>query len=715
MPIKRLHSTMNRNNGKNGKESEHDCDEKAMTQPQQQQLMMVPTTNRRDIRFHRSENDTLNSEHVLDYLKRATSGSFQSMSSADSTVLLTELSCEDVISDKTIEEMANLFQKNHQHVNLTVLRLQRNHLTAAAASPLANILQFTEKLMVLDIRSNKLGPDGVQTLVKPLIERGEGCSLISLNLADNSLGPKAATSIAQLLRLNKTIKDLDLGNNQFRSKGMKAIAKGLEENNTIRTLILPHNQGSTGIPHILKSIQENWDSHIESLDISANKVGGTGAGIKALRELLLRNKTLHDLDLSANSLKTIGALEFAPALKLPNILLDLNLGQNEIGNEGVIAIANSLIEDGMEHGHCYLARLSLDYSLMTDEGAIYLARSLERNTKLMHLNLSHNHIGSQGATQFARTFAINFTLREVLFHDNNMDDEAATAMAQALGRKNCKIDMFTWYNNSRLSPKGEFALSHVFDYRESLRTWLADMEEDLKEDRAMSINWWTLPRVKTITDLEVAFLAQCLGKHNPERLQSIYLAGQHVTDRSIVELCENYLSENPSLQRFYVKDITIGSYGMEAIGQALCMNRTLRVLSVTNCGLTARTGAGVLVVPLKNNSTLQRLNLQGNDIGDDGFLFLWEVIRKPHPSIISLNVSNNNLSDKSMAILHGSIAKIQELYLDGNPISDRGALDLAKAIMDRDNLKILSVGSNTVMTHRGKNTLRSFAPNRFSA
>jgi Ran GTPase-activating protein (RanGAP) involved in mRNA processing and transport len=398
------------------------------------------------------------------------------------------------------------------------------------------------------------------------------------------------------------------------------------------------------------------------------------------------------------------------------MLLDLNLSVNEIGNEGVIAIANSLREDDMEHGHCYLKRLSLEWSQITDEGASHLAKCLEKNSKLTYLNIAHNKIGSQGAVQLANTFKINFTLKEVFFHDNNMDDEGAKAFSLALEQKNCHIETFTWDKNTLLTSKGEFKLSHVFQYRESLKTWLSDLEDNLRQDQCPSVNWWSLPNNvrATITDLEVSFLVHTLGKYNPERLQSIWLAGQHISDESIVQLCRIYLAENPSLQRFYLKNVNLESAGINAISQALCTNSNLRVLSISNCGLTALAGAGVLAIALKHNSTIQRINLQGNDIGDEGFRMLWDAIRRPHPSIISLNVSNNQLTDASVSSMY-STEDLQELYLNGNQITDKGALDLAKAIMDRTMLKILSIGNNTLMTHRGKTTLRLFAPNRFSA
>ena len=78
-------------------------------------------------------------------------------------------------------------------------------------------------------------------------------------------------------------------------------------------------------------------------------------------------------------------------------------------------------------------------------------------------------------------------------------------------------------------------------------------------------------------------------------------------------------------------------------------------------------------------------------------------------------MGNNELTDVAMAFMadSGTVA-LKDLYLDGNQLSDRGALDLAKAIMDSTTLKLLTVAKNPLMTQKGKNSLRWFAPDRFS-
>ena len=629
----------------------------------------------------------MGSFHVLEYLQNATSKS-QSYHS-----LLTELSCEETLDDDSIKALGDILMKNHQHVHLTTLRLPNNHLTSAAAVPLASILSSTETLRRLEIPHNNLGSEGVTILIQPLIEqKGEECSLVSLNLRDNNLKRKAAAPLADLLLKNKTLQEVDLGHNPIKTQGLK---------------------------DIVNSLDANKESKLSRLILRATTLGGKGAGMKAILKLLFKNETLHSLDLSSNSLKAVGAVEFSAALVYPNQLHELNLGRNEIGPEGVRAISNALTEDGALQGYCHLKRLTLDWNQLGDEGASILANALENNSTLVYLDLSGNFIGNRGAMDLAKAFTINFCLREILLNDNNIDDEGAFELAQALGRRNSKVETLSWQNNPRMSERGEFLLDHVFQYRESLNTWLGDLEKNIKSDNLMSIDWWTLSDDQVVTDWEVIFLTHSLARHNPKLLQSIFLAGEHITDEGVPSLCENYIGENPPLQRLYMKRIPLSNKGIASLKSALCTNSTLRILSITQCEMAGSIGATNLAVALKHNSTLERINLQGNGIDDNGFQSLWEAILPknnfPHPSLIALNMGNNKLTDVAMAIMadSGTVA-LRDLYLDGNQISDRGALDLAKAIMDSTTLKLLTVASNPLMTHKGKNSLRWFAPDRFS-
>jgi NLR family CARD domain-containing protein 3 len=649
----------------------------------------IPHTTASKARFHLSDDDSLHSDHVLEYLEAAVStsreddnGTARKISRA--MVPLTELSCDGTVTDSSVDAIWKLFQRNHHHLSLRILRLPRNQLTSAAAGSLANILKLTETLVHLDIRHNKVGQLGLAELIKPLTAQGgDKCSLIGLNLVDNNLTRSAAPLIAELLRKNKTLQELQLGHNPLRKEGMKAIAQGLGD---------------------------NPDSKLSRIDLKAT-LGGKGAGIRVLiTELLMRNEGIQILDLSSNNLKAAGAREFSTVFRQRNDIMDLNLGRNEIGVQGVSAVANVLNENGALQGYCHLQRLTLDWNQIGDEGATILATAVRNNSTLTFLDISNNNIGSPGATELANGFASNISLKTVLLNGNCIDDSGALALARALRRKNCCIDELTWHDNPLIPHEGEFFLNHAFRFRQSMKTWLGQLQLDMEEGRfGMSVDWWTLPM---ITDWEVEVLVQSLIRHNPRMLQTIWLAGEKVTDESLGLLCSRYIAENPSLQRLYLRQVTILD-GMVAIKQALCTNSTLRILNVINCKVAAVDGAANLAFALKHNHTLERLKLDGMSFGDEGFRALWEVInpseKNPHPSLVAINFNKCSLTDFSMAAIaeSGSVGQLQEIYLEQNQITDRGVLDLAKAIVDNDTLRKLSLAHNMV-SYKGQNTLRMF-------
>lgn len=644
-----------------------------------------------EARFHKNEDSSLESSHVLEYLHRATCrGEGEALAQYADTPhhVLQELSCEETLCDSSIKSIQEIIQKNHDNIFIKALRFPRNQLSSAAAEPLAKILRITKTLIHLDIRHNSVGSEGLAKLIQPLTDQGgDRCSLVTLNLVNNNLKRKAASYLADLLKKNKTLQEVHIGRNPLHPKGMKEIINGL---------------------------QANSESRVKHLDLKATGLGGK-AGLKALIELLKKNETIESLDLSSNGLGPHGAKELSSVFMFKNVLLDLNLGGNDIGADGVSAMANALNEERKVQGHCNLQRLSLNWNQLGDEGAIFLAMGLEKNSTIHHLDLSHNKIGSLGALHLASTFGINYGLKEVLLNDNSIDDQGAFALASVLGTPNCSVDKITWEHNPDISEQGDFFLNHVFKFRGSLKTWLGSLQEEIKADRSMDVNWWRTDQ--TITDWEVATLAQSLVDHNPQMLRSIWLTGERITSQSLEILFLSYLAENPGLVRLYLKNVAI-SGAVTSLQKSLCTNSTLSNLNLIDCGLSAADAAD-LAVALKLNETLERFNLKSNNIGDEGFRVLWQVInpkgKATHKSMQAFNAGNNNLTDLAMeAIRDSGTVMLRELHLDCNSISDKGALDLARAIIDSPTLKVLSVAANEEMTLKGKQALRIFGPDRFS-
>ena len=81
-----------------------------------------------------------------------------------------------------------------------------------------------------------------------------------------------------------------------------------------------------------------------------------------------------------------GAASLAAQLKGNSALKLVYLGFNEIGDEGAIAIANLLRDDGASA----LATLNLPFNKITEKGVVALADALEHNTVTTQVELNGN-------------------------------------------------------------------------------------------------------------------------------------------------------------------------------------------------------------------------------------------------------------------------------------------------------------------------------------
>jgi uncharacterized protein (TIGR02996 family) len=118
-------------------------------------------------------------------------------------------------------------------------------------------------------------------------------------------------------------------------------------------------------------------TRLEKLDLDGNAVGDAGMAALAASPHLGR---LRSISATANQIGPAGARALAQA-RLPG-LLGITFTRNRIGDEGMIALANSALLDSLES-------LWVDGNGLTDASALALASS-PHAAKLDSLNLSYN-------------------------------------------------------------------------------------------------------------------------------------------------------------------------------------------------------------------------------------------------------------------------------------------------------------------------------------
>ena len=152
------------------------------------------------------------------------------------------------------------------------------------------------------------------------------CTLQTLNLSHNKFGDSAAIALAEGLKGNSSVTELDLSYNSIRSKGGIALFEALgTTTNVVATLDLAYN-----------AIGEAGDTS------GCGKVG------HAISECLAANDTLIHLSLSHAGLGPGECTEIGAGLKSNNSLMGLHLEGNsgDVDAHGYVVGVNSGSDSG---------------------------------------------------------------------------------------------------------------------------------------------------------------------------------------------------------------------------------------------------------------------------------------------------------------------------------------------------------------------------------
>jgi hypothetical protein len=124
-----------------------------------------------------------------------------------------------------------------------------------------------------------------------------------------------------------------------------------------------------------------------------------------MAEALTTNSTLTTLNLGDNDIGDDGPKTMAEALATNSTLTTLHLGGNSIGDDGAKAMGEALATNST------LTTLDLQYSKIGAEGAKTMAEALATNSTLTTLHLGGNNIGRWGEELVMFGLLSNTTLR----------------------------------------------------------------------------------------------------------------------------------------------------------------------------------------------------------------------------------------------------------------------------------------------------------------
>ena len=165
---------------------------------------------------------------------------------------------------------------------------------------------------------------------------------------------------------------------------------------------------------------------IEKLNVVDNRL--TKASMSHLVNLVKHLQVLH-LEIGNNPIQCVDVISnvmffslvtlnlwgceiTAPAgaiiAKMSTFLIELNVGNNKLGDVGAVSISVG-IKTSLR-----LEVLNLSNNDIGPDGAVAIIDALSSNISLVSLNMSNNAIGEEGATAIAKTIESNRTLKRFL-------------------------------------------------------------------------------------------------------------------------------------------------------------------------------------------------------------------------------------------------------------------------------------------------------------
>ncbi|XP_074161085.1 NACHT, LRR and PYD domains-containing protein 3-like isoform X2 [Sminthopsis crassicaudata] len=329
----------------------------------------------------------------------------------------------------------------HPDCRLQKLRLDDCHLTAACCQDLSYALGSNHHLKSLNLSVNSLGDDGMKLLCKAL--GNQNCSLQELRLFWCHLTDTCCQDLLSALIQNQNLLHLDLAANALKDDGVKFLCEVLKHSHChLQTLVLTH------------------------LDLSGNNLGDNG--IKRLCEALGNQCcNLNSLMLRSCGLTASSCQDLSSALKKNRSMIHLNLADNTLGNHGVTILCEAL-----GYPDCHLQNLKLQGCCFSEACCWDLSLALKSNQTLTHLNLGGNNLGNDGVkllceafrdpscrlqeiklwqsclttAGFTYLFAVlksNHNLTHLNIAGNTLGDDEIKLLCEALKHPNCNLQKLT--------------------------------------------------------------------------------------------------------------------------------------------------------------------------------------------------------------------------------------------------------------------------------
>ncbi|CAH0482361.1 unnamed protein product [Peronospora belbahrii] len=193
-----------------------------------------------------------------------------------------------------------------------------------------------------------------------------------------------------------------------------------------------------------------------------------------------------------------------------------------------------------------------------------------------------------------------------------------------------------------------------------------------------------------LTDKGAAQLAKALETNTS--LESLYLSGNDIGPAGACALSQA-LTKNTHLRSLHLSGNNIGEEGARLLADGITGNTALRALYLGTNGIGAA-GMQSLATALTKNKSLEELTLGQNKVGSAGVRHLASAFATGHVALSTLELGKNGVDQEGAIALARSLCgtnRLQNLYMDHNPLGDVGASAFGALLAQNTELRVLDL------------------------
>ncbi len=348
--------------------------------------------------------------------------------------------------------------------------------------------------------------------------------------------------------------------------------------------------------------------------------------------------------------------------------------------------SSSHVKDSSPNIACVALELTCGFSSQQEEdGFKMLLHCLKTNISVFLLKLCDCYPKGSGAL-LEEMLRENRTLQELDLSDSSIVDSVLVYVVKGLRHNTGLVKL----SLPGCSVSGK-------EYLDTL------LEEMLRENR--TLQELDLSDI-SIADSVLGYVVKGL-RHNTG-LVKLSLPGYSVSGKEYLgTLLEEMLRVNRTLQELDLSNNLIDASALSCIAKGLRHNTGLVKLSLPGCSVSVTEDNGTLLVEmLKENRTLQELDLSHNCIGDNGLGYIAKGLRHNTGLVkLSLRVHSANVTKDIAPLLEEMLkanSTLEELDLsDNNGISTEGLLALGEGLRTNRGLKVLNLLGIHGITNKG--------------